>query len=345
MLKREFSHSLFSRKWAIIASIVSISTYNVYKVIALNKHFLGILLALATGISWGIVSPIGRTLALQGVNMTTVILLRTFLVVIGCGLFMVLRTPQHFRVTLQNQCTLFIYGLLSVVCTYTGFLYSLKYLTVSAALIIHYTFPLVTLMGGIIITKERPTLAQVLSSFLILLGVWVGMFSGKDATQALPLAGILWGLVAVAGMAGQSLLGREIARENIISRESLIFYSHVWGGLCMIAIKHFSHGWADVPLLTLKSWGAIALLSCVGSLVAYAAYYTALRYISATAASLVCTVEIVTGITLAAFMSKELPTAYELAGSTIIVLAIVLAALPPDLFQRRFKRTPRQNNV
>lgn len=313
--------------------------------IKMDRHFLGISLALMTGVSWGTVSPIGRILALQGINMVTVTVLRTFLVVAGFGLYLALRSPQYLRTSLKEQEIFLIYGILSVVFTYTGFLFSLKYLTVSAALIIHYTFPMVTLLGGLLITKEPPTPAQVLSALLILVGVWVGMFSGKEGTQEISLPGILWGLVAVLGLSGQSLLGRETSKKGELNRNSIIFYSHVWGGLCLIIIKTFTAGWADVSPLSLVNWGYIAIISCVGSLLAYAAFYTALKYISATAASLMCTVEIITGITLAALMSAEFPTLREMAGCTIIILAIVLAAIPPRVFKGRFKGAPRQNNA
>ncbi len=309
----------------------------------MNKHFIGILFALCTGISWGVVSPLGRALALRGVDMATVIVLRAFLVTICCGTYLAWCDRASLKKTVQEQGLLFIYGILSVVCTYTGFLYSLKYLTVSAALIIHYTFPLVTLIGGIFITRERPTFAQIVSAFLILLGVWVGMFFGKGGAQNIALPGILWGLVAVMGLAGQSLLGRKIAKEGRITQGSLIFYSHLWGGLCMVLAKHLSAGWHDIALLSHSDWGSIFLLTAIGSLLAYAAYYTALKYISATAASLVCTVEIVTGISLAAALSKEMPTTNEIWGSAIIILAIFLAALPPDLFQRRPRHSVRDN--
>ena len=52
------------------------------------------------------------------------------------------------------------------------------------------------------------------------------------------------------------------------------------------------------------------------------------------AAGHVCTVEIPSGIGLAALMSGEIPTLQEINGSLLIILAIFLAALPEDFLRR-----------
>jgi len=83
-----------------------------------------------------------------------------------------------------------------------------------------------------------------------------------------------------------------------------------------------------------SDWGAIAIMALVGSVLGLIAYCYSLRYVTAATASHVCTVEIPSGIGLAALMSGEIPTLQEINGSLLIILAIFLAALPEDFLRR-----------
>ena len=108
----------------------------------------------------------------------------------------------------------------------------------------------------------------------------------------------------------------------------------------MVTIKHFLSGWGDILQLEPFDWGAIAIMAVIGSVLGHGAYCCSIRYISAAAASHVCTVEIPAGLALAGIMSGELPTIQVINGSLLIILAIFLAALPED-----FIRGERKENA
>ena len=151
----------------------------------MDRHFLGISLALMTGVSWGIVSlsvnpcPSGHQYGnrYSSQNLSG-----------GCGLWALSGVaespvPSHFPQRTEN---ILIYGILSVVFTYTGFLFPQVFNCFGSP------YHSLHLSNGDpswwpLITKEPPTPAQVLSALLILVGVWVGMFSGKEGTQEISL--------------------------------------------------------------------------------------------------------------------------------------------------------------
>ncbi len=197
----------------------------------MTTHWAGVLAALVTGVSWGVVSPLGRILALRGVDMTTVVLGRTILTALVLLLWLLLKNPRSLRISFHEGLVLLAYSLLVIPLTATGFMYSLKYLTVPAALIIHYTFPLATLLGGLWITKERPTIFQYIAAFLVIAGVWIGVFASGASNASFSLLGVFWGTVAVIGLSGQFLMGRALLSRDRFSSSSMIFYGHLFGGV------------------------------------------------------------------------------------------------------------------
>lgn len=290
--------------------------------------------ALVTGVSWGVVSPVARILALRGVDMTTAVVLRAFLVVLLVFLWIIVTDRRILRLTARESAVLFIYSIFAVPMTGACFMFSLKYLTVPAALIIHYTFPLVTLLGDLWITKERPTPLQYLAAVMVVAGVWTGVFSKSAPGESFSLPGILWGSMAVLGLAGQFIAGRVLISRERMPGTKLLFYSHLFGWLIMALFKHFSAGWGDIPALQAYDLGLILTMTLFGSIVGYGAYCVSLRYVSASTASHICTIEIPSGILLAALMSNEIPTIREVGGSLLIIVAILLASLPEGALRR-----------
>lgn len=306
----------------------------------MTSHWIGVFAALVTGVAWGVVSPLGRMLALRGVDMVTVVVLRTLLVAILFFLWLLLKNRISLRISLGDGLVLLAYSILAIPLTATGFMLSLQYLTVPAALIIHYTFPLVTLLGGLWITRERPTPLQYLAALFVIVGVWVGVFASGTSSGSFSLLGVFWGVVAVIGLSGQFLMGRVLLSKQRFSSAAMIFFGHLFGGLIMAAFKHVFSGWGDIAAMEAYDWGAIAVMVIIASVVGQGAYCLSLRYVSAATASHICTAEIPSGILLAGIMSSEIPTFQEISGSLLIILAIFLAALPED-----FIRTHRRENT
>ena len=129
-----------------------------------------------------------------------------------------------------------------------GFLTSLEYLTVAEALVIHYTFPLAAIIGSLFITRERPTILQVVAGLLIVVGVYIGMGGSAEAMRSISLPGLLWGFLAVFGMAGQALVTRRFSLSHKMNEFGLLFYSNVFGIIMLFVFKSFYYGWGDLSL-------------------------------------------------------------------------------------------------
>ena len=294
----------------------------------MNKYWYGVAMTLIAAVCWGIMSPIAKVLTGAGISLMSVMAFRALFVVLVAGPYLYFaKGPQVFRPDSSMLSFYLLSGLLSVVFSGGGFLMSLKYLSVAEALIIHYTFPLVTLLGSLWITRERPTFRQIISGFLIIAGVYLGMVGGEKTFSEISVPGLMWALLAIIGISGQALAARRVCKGQERDQMTLLFFAHLLGGTILAAGKTVLVGWEDIYNFTLPLFGLMVFQSFCGSLLAYGLFYTALKYVSAATVSLLCTLEIVVAVGLTSFLLGQSPSMQEVLGCAIIIIAIICATV------------------
>lgn len=288
---------------------------------------LDLLAVLTAGVLWGTLSPAGKQLSLLGADMLTVAVLRAAFMAGGVALFLLVRMPHRFRV---GGLQLFQVAILAGPCMvgiYAGFFFALQHLTVPVTIVIFFTHPLLTTIGSLAITKDRPNLRQVGGALLTLAGVAVGVLSsGGSFSGGIDPVGIAWCLFAALGMSLYSLFGRLSAQTGFISQTTLFFYLQFFGLCWLILLKTFAAGWGDLPSITTAQLLWIMYVGLGGGMLGYSIYFYGLRTLPASTASIVSSIEIVTAFTLSALLLRQPPTLREIAGAVLIVLAIVLVS-------------------
>ena len=295
----------------------------------MNNYWRGVIMTLIAAACWGIMSPIAKVLSSAGVSLMSAMAFRAFFVVVTLGPFIYFtKGSDAFRLNRSVFGFYLLSGILSVACAGGGFLMSLEYLSVAEALILHYTFPLVTLFGSIYITHEKPTFLQIISGFLIVVGVYLGMVGGDKTFSGISIPGLMWGTLAIIGISGQALIGRRVCKGQKTDQLALLFFAHLFGGIIIAAGKSSIAGWGDTVNLTMYLFGLMVFQSFCGSLLAYGFFYTALKYIPAATVSLLCTLEIVVAVGLTSLLLAQSPSIQEVMGCGLIIIAIVFAARP-----------------
>lgn len=288
-----------------------------------NLQVLGIILALTTGSLWGFCAPMGKMLAQNGTDMVTVVFLRSLVVCVVAGLWIIMVDGMRGVQAKKGELPfLFLLGIFNILFTAMGFLLSVKYLSVPVALLIHYLFPIATIVGEIFIFKQIPSKKKIIAAIMVFLGLWIGMIqTGASKTMDFSVVGILWGLLAVIGLAGQSLMGK-IAAQRKYNYKTVLLYSHLFGTLILGIIKFLEFGMSDMFLLSFKEFSLIFSIGILGGVLAYGAYYISLKHISSSLASLLCTSEIVVGMLASAVILIAPPSTFEVIGASVIIFAI-----------------------
>lgn len=285
-------------------------------------------MALGTTVVWGGTSPVAKLIAASGVSQISVMCYRGIFVSLVLGAYLFRKNGMELFFTGKRMCGKYaLMGMLTLVLNATGFMMSCTYLSVPQALILHYTFPLVTMLCSVFVTKEKPSAVQILSGFFVILGLWVGFAHESIGDKSLSAVGILWGVVSVIGLAGQTLLSRQLSKTNAAQPLEQLFYSHFWGGLILIIWKTFFIGWSDLSFMTPRIFVIIHYPTVVSGLIGFGLLFSALRYISASTASMICSMEIVFALLLTPLILHQTPALNEIAGCAIILASVVCSVL------------------
>jgi len=253
---------------------------------------------------------------------------RAVFVVMVMGFWLYFRKGAGvFNISLQMTAMYVVIGILTIVFNATGYLMSCTYLSVPQALILHYTYPLVTMAGSVFITKEKPSFIQVISGFLVILGLYVGFSYGSGGGKAVSATGLIWGVISVIGFSSQTLLSRRMLRSGESDPLVQLFFIHLFGGAVLIAGKSFISGWSDLSLMTPALFMIIQYPAVAAGLLGFGFLFSALKYIPASQVSLVCTLEIVFALLLTPFLLHQTPNVYELTGCAIILTAVACSLL------------------
>lgn len=277
-----------------------------------------------TTLLWGAMSPLAKLISAGGLNQLSVMSYRSVVVCLFMGIMLFRRDgAEAFRVSRKMLAAYIALGLFTVVFNASGFMMSCTYLSVPQALIIHYTFPLVTMVGEAAITRERPTPLQVAAGFLIIAGLYIGFGADMSKFADVSLPGAAWGALSVTGLAGQTLLSRKLSKDGLSDALRQLFASYFFGGITIIVCKSVFYGWGDLDALTPGVFLLVQYPAFVAGLFGFGLLFTALKYIPASTSSLICSLEIVFALLLTPLLLHQMPTAYELAGCAIIIAAVV----------------------
>ena len=287
-------------------------------------------LVLCAALCWGLISPIAKIIAASNIDLMTLMVFRSLFTMVASLLCLITGGRRgRLRIDRERLGFYFLCGTLTVAMTGGGYLKSLNYLTVAQAIVIQYSAPLVTLAGSIWVTRERPTLLQAAAGFMIVAGVIAGMGGSVVSFASVPVEGLIWGLLTVAGTSGQTLAVRRYSISHKSDELAMLFYSNIFGAAILIAYKTIFTGWADAALITPRIFSLMCIVGFTGSFLSYGFFYAALKYIPAAVASLLCTFEIVVAVGLTAVLAGQVPSGHEILGCALIMTAIFCASVAP----------------
>ena len=122
----------------------------------MSNHWRGVAYSLMAAFFWAVMSPIAKVLSAAGINLISVMAFRGIFVAVAMAPWLYFTRGKEFFFPPRSALIFYLNsGMLSVVLAGGGFLMSLAYLSVAEALILHYTFPLVTMLGSMYIRKRN----------------------------------------------------------------------------------------------------------------------------------------------------------------------------------------------
>lgn len=297
----------------------------------------GYLLAIGAACGWSTGGLISNLLMTKPSSATSDWLIKPFGVVIeptvlsgarACmatiilGLFLLLFKRNSLKLKRVGADLLFLvpFGALALAGMHFTYFKAISTSNVTTAILLEYLAPVLTLFYGVFVLKHKVSWRMPLGVVLSILGCAVVVGAFNPGGLLISRAGLVWGLIAAFFFALYSTMG---GRGGLrFTPFTLLFYGLFFAAVMWLIVLGpqtilFAFAQPKVAL-------AIVVIACVSTIIPFAAYLHALKYISPTHATIAAMVEPV----VAALCSRVLfndPITWSLAiGGFIIIGAIVL---------------------
>ena len=247
---------------------------------------LGLALALATALLWGIL-PIALKLLLESMDVFTITWYRLLAAALILGLFLLRRRqiPRLGKLGTHGWILMLI-AVFGLAGNYLFYLLGLDFITPGAAQIVIQLAPMLLLLGGLIIFGERFVALQWLGFLALLAGML--LFFNHRISQIFDefgdyTLGILLIIFASVTWAGYALAQKQLLRQ--LASEQIMLVIYVAGAFMFLPAAHPS------ALLALDGFGFFLLaFASLNTLFAYGAFAEALDHWEASRVSAVLSV-------------------------------------------------------
>ncbi len=235
---------------------------------------LGFTLSLTTAVLWGLL-PIALKVVLTGMDAYTISWWRLAASMVGLGAFLAWR-GQLPRLANAGRAGLLLLGvaLVMIVANYVLYLVALDHTTPSVAQVVIQLAPLLLLLGGVFVFRERFAARQWLG-FIVLVAGLLLFFNHRLPELARPTEGLGLGVAlmvaaaiswAIYGLAQKQLLVHFTARQ-------VLWMLYVGASVALLPAATPA---AVYDLDALQLW--MLAFCCANTLIAYGAFGEALHY-------------------------------------------------------------------
>jgi drug/metabolite transporter (DMT)-like permease len=197
---------------------------------------------------------------------------------------------------------------------------SYAYISVGMATVLHYTFPVIVMLGGILLFHERVVIGKIIALVFGFAGV--STFFGSPGAQG----GL--GIVLAASSAlfyAIWLLGMDYSILRTLNPFQIAFYSSL-----AAVVVGFIYGIATHGLnlsMTTEAWFYTLIVSLLISVVGVSLLKLAIDKCGATTTSVICMLEPLSGVFFGWLILGETLTVVNIVGCMLILTSVVLVTV------------------
>lgn len=287
-----------------------------------SKTTISVIMILIAASGWGIIGVFSRPLSSAHLTAMQITFIRSILVAIGMGIFLLLKDRNLLRIKIKDLWIFLGMGLVSIVFFNICYFLTINQTTLATASILLYTAPCFVVLMSAWFFKEKITGQKVAALVLAFVGcILASGFAGGDIRTISLMTGIGSGL----GYASYSIFGKVALKKY--QTFTVIFYTFV---VATIGLLPFSH----VPMIasTLANDLSSALyalgLGTVSTFMPYIFYTNGLQHVEAGKASVLAFAEPMVATIAGIAIFKEPLHLKNAMGILLIFLAIVLLNIP-----------------
>lgn len=283
----------------------------------------GYLLVLGAGFLWGSLGIIGKYLYRYGIEPLTVVTFRALFTFIGLFLIGLFKSPRNLKINRSDLPFFCGFGLVSVAIFYGLYFFTVKLTDVASSAVLLYTAPAFVGLLSAKLFGEKISRQKIISLILTFCGCLFVVKAYDFAHLRLSYLGILTGIGS----------GFTYALFSIFSKKGLEKYDEVIVLFYAFGFGTFFLTLVNNPLKSIRAgypcavWVLLATLALFPTLIANYLYTAGLKYVEASRASILATVEPVVAVILAYILLGESLELLQLLGILLVLAGVVLARI------------------
>ncbi|MFD2566617.1 DMT family transporter [Pseudotenacibaculum haliotis] len=198
------------------------------------------------------------------------------------------------------------------------YFYALKLSNVALGMLSLFTFPVITALLEPFFTKKRLNPIHIVLGIIVLLGIYI--LAPEFNLESSDVKGILFGILSALCYAIRMLIMKRYAKDHHGSM--LMFYQTLIITVVLVPVLSFmdlSGFQSQFPYLIL-----IALLTTV---IGHSLMVHSLKFFSASAATIISSIQPIFGIILAFFFLNEIPHVNTYIGGALILSTVIIESI------------------
>lgn len=282
--------------------------------------FVGYLLVIASAFLFGCMPLLTKLIYAQGMDSLSLVFLRNALSVPMLGLLVVCR-GESLRVPGKALLPMGAVGVMGCALTPLLLFASYHYIASGTATVLHFIYPALTVAGGVLFFRQRVKIGTMLCVALCVVGICLFY----DPGEPLDLRGGALAVGSGVTYAGYILLLSSFAYKEEISGFRFSFWVSAISAMLLLTVC-LIRGGLTLPT-TLSGWLLCLLLALVINVGAVVLFQQGAFRIGGQRASILSTVEPITGIFVGWLVFQERIGLGTAVGSVLVILAGVLIAV------------------
>ena len=285
-----------------------------------NKNLIkGYLLVILSAFIYGCMPMLTRYIYAEGVNRESVVLLRNLLS-LPLLAFLTWRQNGSFKIPVKSLPAIIVIGLMGCCITPLLLYGSYQYIATGTATVFHFVYPAVVVLIGLIFLRKKVNKATLLA-----VGICVaGICCFYDPNQPLDWRGCAFALASGVTYAVYIVV-LSAFRYKEAAGFKLQFYA---GTVCVISMLAVCLAGNLLTLpTTVTGWVLCIVLAFIIGFGAVALFQRGTFLIGGERASVLSTVEPLTGVIVGAIVFAEQMTPFSFVGVVLVLVACVLIAM------------------
>jgi drug/metabolite transporter (DMT)-like permease len=292
---------------------------------------MGYFYALLAAFLFGANGSVSKVIIESGFSAIQLTQMRVFGAAVISGIVLLILDRRSFRLPPRQWPVIVILGVVGVGLLQATYAFAIALLPVGIALLLEYLAVLIVAVVAFFFFKEKVHIRLWKAIGLVIIGLVV---VAEIWASTLNPIGVMWGLLAAVALATYFLVGER--QLKTISPLALSFWTM---SVATVFWAPFSRWWTftaetftttaslggTLENISVPVWGLVAWNVVLGSFAPFLLSLSALKRLSATAAGIVATSEIIFAFVTAWLWLQESLNTWQVIGASVVFGGIVIA--------------------